>query len=64
MFVPSYSFTIIEYDPHRPWVVVAKQRGTVELENDTDFAPWALTTWPEPRYKVELDPGQLGRCPA
>lgn len=62
MFVPTYAFTIIEYDPDRPWVLLGEQRReTVDLDDDTEFWPWANAAWPRDRYRVELDPRQFAR---
>ena len=50
-----YSFAITEYDPAKPWLVVATGRDSIELSNDQNFHEWARATWPTPRYAVRLD---------
>ena len=55
MFVPVYSFTITEYDPEQPWLVVSTGRESVELAEGEIFYDWALTKWPRPHFRVRLD---------
>lgn len=54
----SYSFTVTEYDPERPWIVLGTGRHTVELEAGEDFFAWAAKQWPAARFTVQLDPWQ------
>lgn len=55
--MPAYSYTVAEYDPERPWVVVGPlRRMTVELAEGEDFLAWAAETWPSPRYHAVLVP--------
>jgi hypothetical protein len=51
----SYSYTVTEYEPERPWVVRSTSRGSVELPQDTHFYDWACERWPGPRFGVKLD---------
>ena len=58
--MPTYSFTLTEYDPERPWIVVARhEHHTVELEEGVAFFAWARDQWPPPRWSIQLDPWQL-----
>lgn len=58
--MPGYRYTVAEYDPGRPWVVVGPLREfAVELEEGEDFRAWAAQAWPRPRYQVDLLP-ELG----
>lgn len=59
MFVPSYSFTLTEYDDARPWIVRGQARREVELEPGVNFFAWAAEAWPAPHWGVQLDPWQL-----
>jgi hypothetical protein len=55
----SYTYTVAEHDPARPWILVGEiRRLTVELEDGQNFYEWAVTEWPGPRFKVERDPWQ------
>ena len=37
--VPTYRYTVTEYDAHRPWLIVGPlRRMTVELEEGEEFA--------------------------
>jgi hypothetical protein len=56
--VPEYSFTVWEHDLDKPWVVVSQEHRTVTLDDGMSFSAWAAEQWPEPRWKVELDPWQ------
>lgn len=59
--MPEYHYTVAEYDPQRPWLLVGEIRHlTVELDDEHSFTSWAERTWPAPRFKAELDAGQLG----
>jgi hypothetical protein len=54
MFVPAIHYSVTEYDPARPWVVVGQHRRlTIDLEEGEDFVVWAAEHWPAPRYRVE-----------
>ena len=55
----SYTFTVTEHDPDKPWIVVGQQRRTVELDDGAGFFEWVRRAWPEPHYTVQLDPYQL-----
>lgn len=55
----TFSFTIAEHDPERPWIVMRLEHRTVELDAGADFFAWVREHWPEPRWSVELDPWQL-----
>jgi hypothetical protein len=33
MFVPEYRFTVTEHDPDRPWLVLGRDRHTVDLDH-------------------------------
>jgi hypothetical protein len=61
VFVSSYSFTVTEHDPDKPWIVVGTGRHTVELEDGQDFFRWAVARWPSDRFTVQLDPWQLAQ---
>jgi len=50
-------FTVTEYDPDQPWVVVATARDSVELASVVEFLSWAQARWPEPRYAVRVVSG-------
>jgi hypothetical protein len=53
--VAAYSFTITEYDPSKPWIVVATSRDSIELGDDQHFYNWANERWPRPKFGVKLD---------
>ncbi|MGI8714330.1 MAG: hypothetical protein ACR2NR_14370 [Solirubrobacteraceae bacterium] len=55
----SYSFTVTEHDPERPWIIVGSGRHAIELEDDVQFFVWAREQWPAARFTVQLDPWQL-----
>lgn len=58
--MPSYTYSVTEHDPDRPWMVVGStERYEIELETSEDFFKWANRTWPAPRFSVQLDPWQL-----
>jgi hypothetical protein len=57
--VPEFSYTVTEYDPDKPGIVVGRGQHTVTLDADENFFLWARERWPEPRWSVELDPYQL-----
>jgi hypothetical protein len=59
--VRSFSFTITEHDPDRPWIVTGVEQRTVELEDDLDFFAWAAERWPAKRFTIQLDPWELSR---
>jgi hypothetical protein len=53
--MPEYRYTVAEYEPTRPWVLVGALRQlSVELNEDEDFAVWAAQAWPRPRFQVDL----------
>ena len=60
-FVHSFSFTVTEHDPDRPWIVTGVEQRTVELEDDVEFFGWAAERWPAKRFTVQLDPWELSR---
>ena len=56
----TWNFSVTEYDPTKPWLIVSVRRGmTVELDDEIPFTDWAHDEWPSPRYSVELDPWDL-----
>ena len=57
--MPEYRYTVTEYDPERPWIVLGSSHGQVTLPDDSGFFEWAQEHWPAPRWSVELDPWQL-----
>jgi hypothetical protein len=58
--VSTYSYTVAEHDPDRPWIVVGEiRRLSVELEAGVSFYEWAAREWPSSRYEVTPDPWQL-----
>jgi hypothetical protein len=60
VFVREHRYHVIEFDPQRPWVVVGEiRRLAVELEDGLDFNRWAAQEWPAPRFRAELEPGEL-----
>jgi hypothetical protein len=60
VFVPTYSYSVAEHDPDRPWIVVGEiRRLTIELDEGANFYDWARMEWPPDRYEVTLDPWQL-----
>ena len=61
-FVPSFSFTVVERDPERLWIVVNVEHQTVTLDPDVNFFAWASQRWPAPRWSVSLAP-QLPEWP-
>jgi hypothetical protein len=56
MLVPRYTFTLIERDPEKPWVVLGQDAPSVTLDEALDPLDWARQRWPEPRWTVELAP--------
>ena len=55
--MPEYRYTLAEYDPDKPWLVLGPLRHmTVELDDDVDFLAWAAKAWPRPRYQAVLVP--------
>ena len=52
----EYSYTLVEYDPVRPWIVRRQQRRTVTLADEQDFNRWAADQWPCGQFVVRLDP--------
>ncbi len=61
MFVCSFSFTVTEHDPQRPWIVTGVENRTVELEDDVNFFAWAAERWPAEWLSIQLDPWELSR---
>jgi hypothetical protein len=59
--VPEYGYTLAEYDPERPWIVIRQGHRTVTLDAGLNFFEWAHEQWPAPRWTVELDPWELAR---
>jgi hypothetical protein len=60
VFVREFRYTIAEYDPQQPWLLVGEIRQlTVQLDDTETFSAWAARTWPAPRYKAELEPEAL-----
>jgi hypothetical protein len=60
-FVGRVHYTLAEYDPDRPWVLVGEIRHLmVELDDNDTFSTWAARAWPPPRYKAETSPDELG----
>jgi hypothetical protein len=56
----QYDFTLVEYDPQRPWIVLSSEHRTIKLPDGLSFFEWAHEQWPAPRWTVEPDPWQLG----
>jgi hypothetical protein len=63
VFVPELRYTVTEYDPERPWVMLTQTRGLVVDLDAQDFPAWAARAWPAPRYRTELEPGTLEPWP-
>ena len=59
MFVPDCGYTLFVHDMDQPWIVRASEHRTVTLEHGGSFSVWAAEHWPEPCWKVALDPWQL-----
>lgn len=60
MFVRTYSYTLTEHDPDKPWLIVrVRTQMKVELDDGRSFFEWAHEQWPTERYTVQLDPYQL-----
>jgi hypothetical protein len=57
--MPVYRYSVTEYDPERPWIVLGSSRGQVTLPDNESFYEWAHEHWPAPRWSVQLDPWQL-----
>ena len=58
-FVPEYRYTVTDYDPDQPWIVLGTSHGKVTLPDAESFYRWAHEHWPAPRWRVELDLWQL-----
>jgi hypothetical protein len=54
--MPKFSFTTTEFDRERPWIMLRRERRTVELDDGVDCYGWARVRWPEPCWRVDLDP--------
>jgi hypothetical protein len=59
MFVREWSYALTRHDLERPWIIVAREHLTVELEDGAGFYEWARQEWPSERFTVGLDPWQL-----
>jgi hypothetical protein len=59
MFVPQYTYQLTEHDRERPWIVVAQEHRSVDLDEGIDFFAWAREAWRASWYTVLLDPYQL-----
>jgi hypothetical protein len=60
----AYSFTAVEYEPGRPWIIRSTHRGRVELDDGESFDAWAKHEWPSDRFMIKLDPAPLGPWPS
>jgi hypothetical protein len=60
--MPEYRFTLTEHDANRPWIVLSHDHRRATLDEGVSFFEWAHEQWPAPRWRVELDPRQLGRA--
>jgi hypothetical protein len=56
MFVRRWSFTVVEHDPDRQWIVISQRRDTIDLDDGESFNDWAARHYPDDRITVELDP--------
>ena len=57
----TYAFDLITYSETEPWIVVSKERRTVELDDAQDFQTWARRAWPDDRYRVLVASDPLSR---
>jgi hypothetical protein len=58
--VPTYSYTLTEHNPEKPWLIVSVRRQMeIDLPDVHSFWDWAHQVWPTKRFTVQLDPGQL-----
>jgi hypothetical protein len=58
--MPVYRYSVTEYDPKKPWVVLGTSPGlTVDLPDPRSFPTWAAGQWPAPRYEARLEPEPL-----
>lgn len=57
--MPEFSYTVAEYDPGQPWIVLGTGHATVEPPDDARFFTWAHENWPPPRWSVQLDAWEL-----
>ena len=58
--LPEFRYTVTEYDPAKPWLIVGPlRRETVQLDDSDDFATWAARAWPGPRFRAQLEPEPL-----
>jgi hypothetical protein len=55
----EYRYSMTEYDPERPWIVLGSSRGQVTLPDDDSFYERAHQHWPGPRWSVQLATWQL-----
>ena len=52
----TWTYTLTEHEPDKPWLVVSVRRGmTVELEDHADFFEWSQQQWSSDCYLVELE---------
>jgi hypothetical protein len=58
---PEYGYTLTEYDPERPWIVIRQEHRTITLDDGLNFFEWAHEQWPATAWTAELDPWQLAR---
>jgi hypothetical protein len=59
-FVPTFAYTVTEYDLDKPWLAISTSHHQVELDDTRSFHEWASSHWPAPRYMVQLDPWSDG----
>lgn len=60
-FLQTFSYTVTEHDPVRPWLIIGQERRSIDLEDGRAFFVWAAKNWPADRFTVNLDPWQLQR---
>jgi hypothetical protein len=58
-YVRCLTTALLEHARDRPWIVVGQEQRTITLDDAVNFFGWAHEQWPEPRWTIELDPGQL-----
>ena len=61
--MPIFNFTVTEYEPGKPWLIVSTGRQSVELAGDADFHAWARAQWASERFRIELDRPPLTAWP-
>lgn len=53
MFVPTYRYTVAEFDPAKPWLVTGEIKAEeVDLSGGEDFYDWAARNWPDSRSNL------------